>query len=457
MLTWFAILLPIFLYLAFYRIKILIYILIVTLTFQVSSIINIGDYSLQIYRFLTILISIFFLIEILLKMKLKLENKIVKKIILSGFVFSLFSILYSIVAPLIFEGYPVFPGELGIDFSAIYGPQPLSFTKYNLAMPLYTLFYILTLFFIITRKFSHLEIRALNLTLKISFIIIIITSLSQIIAYYWGIFDITKIFYTTVTREFEYSFIGDFLPIPRVQATYYEPSMLAPFVTGIMSFYLHKAINYGKLSNYLFLFISIILIVLSTSTTAYVSALLMFSIVILFNLPIRLRSGEILISKIKVIRYTLGIILIFLFFLFIIIFIIGLENFLNIVDIYLINKSESMSFTSRTIADMHAIKLFIDTYGLGVGLGSNRPSSLLPYLLSQVGFIGTIMFFLFIYNIIKFSYNALKNSNYFEYFFLLPSILISQLIAYPDITNPTLWQFIYIVLIASIISYRIKT
>ncbi len=317
------------------------------------------------------------------------------------------------------------------------------------------MFYNLTLFFILTRKFNCSEIKTLNLMLKVSFMIVIITSLSQILTYYWGIFDIAKLFYTNA-KKLHYEFIGSFLPIPRVQATYQEPSMLAPFITGIMSFYLHKTINYGKLPDYLSLFISIFLIVFSTSTTAYVSALLMFNIVILFNLPVRLRSGNFLISKSRVIRYAIVIILIFLFSLYTVIFIIGLKKLLDIINLYLINKSESGSFKDRITADMHAIKLFIDTYGLGVGLGSNRPSSLLPYLLSQIGFIGTIIFFLFIYNIIKFSYNSLKNSNYFEYFFLLLSELLSQLIAYPDITNPTLWQFIYIVLIASLISYRCK-
>ncbi len=54
-------------------------------------------------------------------------------------------------------------------------------------------------------------------------------------------------------------------------------------------------------------------------------------------------------------------------------------------------------------------------------------------------------------------YLALKVSSDFGYFLLLPTILISQLIAYPDITNPTLWQFIYIAIIMSLWRTKYET
>lgn len=50
------------------------------------------------------------------------------------------------------------------------------------------------------------------------------------------------------------------------------------------------------------------------------------------------------------------------------------------------------SYTSRSTADAFSLRLGLDSYGLGVGLGSNRPSSLWPMLFSCTGFIGIVAF-----------------------------------------------------------------
>ncbi|GAB6065813.1 hypothetical protein JCM9492_09050 [Aquifex pyrophilus] len=88
---------------------------------------------------------------------------------------------------------------------------------------------------------------------------------------------------------------------------------------------------------------------------------------------------------------------------------------------------------------------------MGVGLGSNRPSSLITYLISQVGILGTLFFTIFIIQLLKNTYTSLKKEK-FEYFFLIPSVILCQILSYPDITNPTLWQFIYVVSIIYLIS-----
>jgi len=454
--TPFFLIVPVSIFIAIYRPKWLVYLLIISLTLQVSSIVNIGNYSMQIYRFMTILISILFLIEKLFfnNLKIRFTCKNLKIILFYGVLFSLFTFFYAMVGPFIFEGYLVYPAYLGIDFSAIYGPSPLKFSEYNIAFPIYIIFYVLTLGYIITTKWRHEDILALQKSFGISIFIVFITGLSQVSSYYLGTFDITKIFYTTVTRdkELNYSIIGEFLPIPRVQATYLEPSMLSPFITGFFALYFYKFLNnISKLSSYFVSFLSLIIVVLSTSTTAYVTLGVVFLLIILFNKPFKFRSDfRLFIIKSKLKAYILVSFLLLIVFIPFIHFTIGWGNLFKILDLYLINKSGSGSFENRTIADLFALKLFVETYGLGVGLGSNRPSSLLPYLLSQCGIIGTFIFFYFIFSILRFTYTVLRKTQDFGYFFLLPAVLIAQLIAYPDITNPTLWQFIYIVTIVSL-------
>jgi hypothetical protein len=58
-----------------------------------------------------------------------------------------------------------------------------------------------------------------------------------------------------------------------------------------------------------------------------------------------------------------------------------------------LEKGSSDSALVRFGADLFAIGLTIQTHGLGVGLGSNRPSGLAASLLSQVGLAGFVLFF----------------------------------------------------------------
>jgi hypothetical protein len=375
------------------------------------------------------------------RFKIKFKNKILKEISLYGIVFAFFAIIWSFIAPFIFAGYPVFPPELAIDFSAIYGPSPLKFSVYNISLSIYILFYVLTLLFIITTNWEQNDLKILHRTFVISFLIILVTSISQILNFILKTPDITTFLYTIITREFRLDMT---VSLPRVQATYQEPSMLAPFIVGVYSYYLYNTFKYENLLHLTLTIVALILILLSASTTAYITTIILTLLVLYFNLPLRIENYIVYINPSRIIIIIIIIIAVLLIFMGVIFFTIGFDSFVFLIDEFLLNKSDTGSYKNRTIADLHALKLFVDTYGFGVGLGSNRPSSLLPFLLSQLGFVGTWLFFVFIYKIMYFTYKSLKNTEYFQYFFLIPAVLVSQLIAYPDITNPTLWQFIYI-------------
>ncbi|WP_139977483.1 hypothetical protein [Nocardioides litoris] len=56
------------------------------------------------------------------------------------------------------------------------------------------------------------------------------------------------------------------------------------------------------------------------------------------------------------------------------------------------DKVQSGSFDQRTFSDEFSLRLFLDVHGVGVGLGSNKPSSLWPMLLSCTGLVGTLLF-----------------------------------------------------------------
>ncbi|CAB3758221.1 O-antigen ligase family protein [Paraburkholderia solisilvae] len=62
----------------------------------------------------------------------------------------------------------------------------------------------------------------------------------------------------------------------------------------------------------------------------------------------------------------------------------------------LLAKADSDSGVERTAWNMQAIKNFIDTFGMGVGVGSSRASSFLLVTLSNLGVLGTTCFGLFV-------------------------------------------------------------
>ena len=67
----------------------------------------------------------------------------------------------------------------------------------------------------------------------------------------------------------------------------------------------------------------------------------------------------------------------------------------NYLDLLIFSKSTSHSAVERGSWNTYGYQNFLDSYGLGVGLGTSRTSSFLFALLSNVGIPGTIMFMLF--------------------------------------------------------------
>ncbi|MAS56371.1 MAG: hypothetical protein CMJ44_17455 [Pimelobacter sp.] len=68
-------------------------------------------------------------------------------------------------------------------------------------------------------------------------------------------------------------------------------------------------------------------------------------------------------------------------------------------DVFL-TKVDSNSYDQRSFGDRFALSIFLETRGVGVGLGSNQPSSLVPMLLSCVGVIGTLLFAAFVATVV---------------------------------------------------------
>jgi hypothetical protein len=101
---------------------------------------------------------------------------------------------------------------------------------------------------------------------------------------------------------------------------------------------------------------------------------------------------------------------------------------------YTTEKNVSVSYIHRTAADLFSLRLAADTHWVGVGLGSNRPSSLLTSLLSNVGIFGLLLFLVLVVQIAR---NPKGKDVWIRW--SLFAAVFDAMLGGPDITQPWIW------------------
>jgi hypothetical protein len=102
-------------------------------------------------------------------------------------------------------------------------------------------------------------------------------------------------------------------------------------------------------------------------------------------------------------------------------------------------KVVSSSFNDRSSSNTISYDIFVDTFGFGVGLGSNRASSFFPGLLSTVGLVGTLLFVAVVVGLIQRSAHDLR---YRPVMWALVGLLIVKVVSGPDLSDSSgiLWM-----------------
>lgn len=170
----------------------------------------------------------------------------------------------------------------------------------------------------------------------------------------------------------------------RVSATFVEPSQAASFLAAWAVFELTLAVGGARRNgrHWLFAGVGTVVLVATTSTTGYVTAGIMWLVMVWDCMRTLLRHGVIK-SKPALAALGLGG--------------AGVTALLVLPDANLLlnavifNKGESASALHRTATFGRALKVFIGSWGLGVGLGSNRAMSAFFYVLSNLGLPGIIL------------------------------------------------------------------
>lgn len=101
-------------------------------------------------------------------------------------------------------------------------------------------------------------------------------------------------------------------------------------------------------------------------------------------------------------------------------------------------KFEGSSGKSRLHADWLALQTFLDSYGMGVGVGSARASSTLATLAATTGLPGLIALTGFLYSVFRMVWRSRDDLDRAALFGLL-GLLTAWMISQPDLSIPLFW------------------
>lgn len=117
----------------------------------------------------------------------------------------------------------------------------------------------------------------------------------------------------------------------------------------------------------------------------------------------------------------------------------------KIMDVAVLKKLEGGSAKVRDRSNDHALVIVRETYGLGVGLGSNRASSFLASLVSNTGIAGALLFLTMLGSILWRYLRAARLSDAQIFVAVaLATATLAMSLAIPDLNLPIYWVLIFL-------------
>ena len=214
-------------------------------------------------------------------------------------------------------------------------------------------------------------------------------------------------------------------PYYRVMSTFMEPSYFSGIFSGLL---IGIIFNKRKIKNAgIYIFCGLLEIVLTISTTAYLTLICGFLILILIDN-----------SNNKFLKY-LPYLLVLIFFVY-----FAWDTLLSEV---VFNKLESNSGVERQSWNLKAYEEFMSNPSFGCGYINVRASSLLLTILANLGLVGMCFYLsavcMGLYPVLS------KNKNRIAVLtrLIMICVIISQFVACPDLTLCTFWLSVYFVVL----------
>lgn len=362
-----------------------------------AAVLMAGSTGLYPYHFFALLLIGRFIFEILvLKRPL---SRMVGAYALPLFLFALAALVTYIVAVAVFQGEVyVMPGSAKFRLSQM---QPFSPVRQNINQFFYLFVNTATILVLATviavSDFERIS-RVVDKAILTAIGFAIFVCVWQMVNFYAGVPFPNDFFHSDAFTDAS----GQRLPsgVLRTNGPFPEPSAAGRFFgAAILYCWQRFRFRLDPLS-IIMTFSCLAILGLTTSTTAYFGIALFFLVMIrdfVFGMsgivPIRLRLNVgVLVSIVISATAIFGI------FIFVA---ANLEVISEILTHAVFEKSDSNSFEQRSGADLLAIEILRTTWGLGVGLGSHRPNSYLMALLSNTGVIGTLLFAIFVFLLVR--------------------------------------------------------
>jgi hypothetical protein len=438
-----AFFLPLALAVFLFRPQYLIPLTVFSSIFSAASVIDfqMGDsvFGLQPFYFTAMLVAIraFPYIRNLARLKRRLAPTS-RKVLDSLFHFWAWAVLSAFLFPVIFKGTQVIdPRNAIADLAAALGVQgetrTLHWSLENLGQAAYLTLGVIALLYVVAsardKSQSLHSLSALRLTMSI----VSLTAILESVAVWRGWFFPYSFFNSNPAYAQNYSAM--FEDVARVSATFTEASNAGGFLAAA-ALGLLAARLYGASVSFLTIGVALLALVLTTATTGYAAFLIGVALLFIYFLRggLHRKSTRRLLKRSLIAVVCVGAAVIIL--------LVTVAPLRQAAIESTFNKADTISAAARLALDAYSIKILFDTYGLGAGLGSNRPSSLGPDLLANVGIVGTVLFAIFIFRLFGQLLPASRQQNGVNFAlvaWMLVGLLVAQGLAVPDLSWPPLW------------------
>lgn len=403
-----------------------LYFLPITSIFLASSALNFQlwerDYGLHPYYML----SAFFGLRIFYDL-LRIKNSKITKANLIWLTFLFYAFFVTILSTELFSGFPVFDPRKGID-EGVYEKEELKFSLNNVTQLIYLAFNIgfIVGFTAWYRSRELIQRRQIMHRLLSGFLIAGLLNTLAVFLQKFGFYP-----YALTHNHPSYSLqLESWVDsIERSQGFFTEPSYSGGFLVAFAAYLTCLTIFSFRLRWLFFLILAGFSILLTASSTGYAGGVVL-----------AVAAFVLLIMRSRISKLAFAASLFMLLF----VLTISLSSY-EYIRLVLLEKSQTMSFLHRISSDLHALWLLEQSYGLGVGLGSNRPSSFLTYMLGNVGILGFLLFFSAIGLTIANAWFKGENLSQLRGIALaLIFLLLTKALALPDLFSPDMWSLILI-------------
>lgn len=397
--------------------------LLISCIFEAASAINFGERGVQPYY----IVAAFTIARAIVNKLLGVTGNKITAPYKWLLVFGVVAITSAFISPIIFAGIPIYDPKIGIDAGLFIRP-PLRLGPNNLIQACYLAVHIATAFSLLAIRFSAAKTRKAFLwAFYIEASFIFAESFCQLAGISFPL--------SLVLNNPGYALWKNSMEAygTRNPGTFSEPSLAGVFLTLYCVAFLAQYLT--RRGGSVKVVISLVAMGMVASTTSlFVVCMILVGLLVChppFRAPwyVNLRQAKRILWILMLIISPLVLVLLFS------------AGFRAVLAAVTVSKGETGSFIDRTASDLYSLHLLFQTYGIGVGLGSNRTSSFLSTLLSNVGVLGTLAFIAYCYKCVA---NLLD-----EYVWLkwaLFAFFLNMAISVSDTTLPLLWCPILIAL-----------